>query len=131
MLKTKDEMEKLKKINQGATEYLKQQKKDLVKGKLNKNIQEFTINDPAAQTAAQTLKNKSKVPVDVDLLHDAEGLQDEMKKLTEQLRVLVEDSKQVSKNICYGEREHRKAKEAFDAVLNEKKLILKGGTLEP
>jgi hypothetical protein len=31
-------MEKLKKINQGATEYMKEQKKNLEKGKLNQGI---------------------------------------------------------------------------------------------
>jgi hypothetical protein len=44
-LKAKEEMEKLRKMNSGPAEYLKQQKLDAKKGKMNKNIAGFTIND--------------------------------------------------------------------------------------
>ena len=45
MLKQKEEMDKIKRLNMGATEFMKQQKKEAAKGKLNNRIQDFTINE--------------------------------------------------------------------------------------
>lgn len=131
MLKAKEEMEKLKKINQGATEYLKQQKADLVQGKLNKAIQGFTINDQAGQSAQQSLKNKRAVPEDASALFDAEGLQDMLKQLVSEYKLLVEDGKQASQNLLIGEEMKYKATNGLNDVLRQKKLVLKNGMLEP
>ena len=43
-LKTKQEMEKAKALNQGAAKYMADQKAAQEKGKLNKGIQNFEIN---------------------------------------------------------------------------------------
>ena len=74
-LNAKLEMEKLKKLNAGPAEFLKQQKLDAKKGKMNKNIAGFTINDQAGQIDPGIMKGKGSVPVEAGMLHDAEGLQ--------------------------------------------------------
>ena len=47
MLKAQAEAEKLKKLNQGATDFMKNMKKELDRAKLKKGIQEFNINTQA------------------------------------------------------------------------------------
>ena len=80
-LKAKEEMEKLKKMNAGPAEYLKQQKLEAKKGKMNKNIAGFTINDQAGQVDPGIMKGKGSVPVEAGMLYDAEGLQDQLKEI--------------------------------------------------
>jgi hypothetical protein len=55
VVKAKAEMEKLKKLNEGAATYMKTQQKELEKGKLNRGIQEYAINTQAGQAASQSL----------------------------------------------------------------------------
>ena len=57
-IKAQIEMERLKKMNMGAAEYMKQQKKMEAKGKLNKNIQGFQINIDAGNVDTAVLKGK-------------------------------------------------------------------------
>ena len=76
MVKAKLEMEKLKKLNQGAADFMKNQKKEQAKGLLNKGIQDFAINTQAGMAATNSLKNKNRVPDEVNQLFDQEGLGD-------------------------------------------------------
>jgi hypothetical protein len=69
---------------------MKQQKKELEKGKLNQGIQNFQINTQAGQEAMQSLKNKNRVPVEAEV-YDAKQLEDMMKELMGDLKTLVED----------------------------------------
>ena len=71
---------------------------------LNKVIQKYDITTEAGQMAAASLKNKNRAPVEATMVWDAEGLSDEMKKLTDQLKQLVEDTKQASVNVHKGEQ---------------------------
>ena len=99
---------------------------------MNKNIQEFTINDgPSLQPAV--LKNKNSVPVHAQMVNDAEGLQDDMKALLKDVKLLNEDAIQVSKNVYDGEQALIKAKKALNLVLRQRKLVLLKGeiTKEP
>ena len=54
-----------------------------------------------------------------------------MKALMNDLKVLVEDSKQATKNIKEGESTLYKAKNELNEVLRTKKLVAKNGSLEP
>ena len=101
-VKAAEEAQKLAKINMGATECLKQEAAAKKKGKMNKNIQEFTINEGPALTPG-ILKNKNSVPVHAQMVNDAEWLQDEMKALLKDVKLLNEDAIQVSKNVYDGE----------------------------
>lgn len=69
--------------------------------------------------------------MEVDQLYDAEGLGDEMKSLMKTLKLLADDTKQASINVCKGEEALKTAKTELDSVLKQKKLYSKNGTLEP
>ena len=129
-LNAKLEMEKLKKLNAGPAEFLKQQKLDAKKGKMNKNIAGFTINDQAGQIDPGIMKGKGSVPVEAGMLHDAEGLQKQLKDIMEELKLLHEDQKQVARNIFDGEQMRNKATQGLNEVLTQKKLLVNKGQLE-
>ena len=63
------------------------------------------------------------------MVHDAEGLHDQLKDLMKELRTMYEDSKQVSKNIFDGEQMYAKAKQGLNAVLKERKLLINKGKI--
>ena len=96
-------MEKLKKLNAGPAEYLKQQKLEARKGKMNKQIAGFIINEHAGQVDPTIMKGKGSVPVEAGMVFDAEGLQDQMREIMEELKSLHEGQKQVARNVFDGE----------------------------
>lgn len=65
------------------------------------------------------------------MVHDAIGLDDELKDLMKELKVMVEDSKQAAINVKKGEAALADAKKDLNEVLKQRKLVVKNGTLEP
>ena len=64
------------------------------------------------------------------MVHDAEGLQDQLAALIAEYKLLIEDAKQVSKNVTQAEIEGKDAKEKLNKILNEKKLLVRNGKIE-
>ena len=61
------------------------------------------------------------------MVHDAESLGDILKELMADYKTLMEDAKQVSKNVYEGELAFKKAKGVLNGVLNERNLIVNKG----
>lgn len=106
----------MKKMNMGATDFLKQQKKELLEAKLNKNIPKSLFG--GQKPDLKLIKNKGKAPVEADMVHDAESLQDMLRDLMVEYKTVMDDTKQVSKNVFEGENAFRKAKHTLNGVLN-------------
>ena len=64
------------------------------------------------------------------MLYDAEGLQDSLKSIMEELKLLHEDQKQVARNIFDGEQACKKVNKGLNEILTEKKLLVNKGALE-
>ena len=89
------QMAKMQQLNMGPKEFLKQQKELAKKGKGNKMIQGFVINEGTEVSAAQInqmAKGKS-FPEGADQIHDAEDLEREIKDIIKELGVLNDDCK--------------------------------------
>jgi hypothetical protein len=123
-------MEKLKKLNHGATEFMKNQRKQLEKEQ-NLRVAKLEIGGQAGQEAAQSLKNKSRVPNEAAEVYDEIQLADQMKQLMKDLKFLVDDTKQAAVNVQIGEDALHTAKTTLNEKLKDKKLVVKNGTLEP
>ena len=117
-------------MNMGAADFLKQQKRAAAKGKLNKNLQGFQINEQAGDVSTTILKTKGKVGAEADQLFDAESLHDELKTLQKDLKFLHQDQVQVAKNIEEGKFACDRAKKGLNEVLMERKLIVNKGVIE-
>jgi len=58
---------------------------------LNNRIQDFTINEQQGPTV--NMAATKAVPVDASMVHDAEGLADQLKDLMKDYKTLVDDTK--------------------------------------
>lgn len=57
----------------GAAEFMKKQQDEIMRQKLNKNIQTFKVKkDELVNT--DVIKNKNKAPIEATMVHDAESL---------------------------------------------------------
>tara|TARA_B110000285_G_scaffold231180_2_gene299262 strand:+ start:736 stop:912 length:177 start_codon:yes stop_codon:yes gene_type:complete len=58
---------------------------------LNNRIQDFSINEQGG--TAPNMTNKKAAPVEASMVHDAEGLADQLKDLMKEYKTHVEDTK--------------------------------------
>jgi len=130
ILKAKAEAEKLRKMNMGATDFMRQQKQEAKLAKLNKNIPKNMFVDQGGPVDTAIIKNKGKAPVEASMVYDAEGLADQLKDLMQDYKTLVDDAKQVSKNVYDGEQALGKAKGVLSSVLTERSLLVNKGQIE-
>ena len=122
-MKLKAEMDKINKINMGATNYQKQQKLAEQKGKLNAKAAAFTINE---QGGGPNLIGKEKAPNGQSLTDnlDPKALEDELKALMKELVTERDDARQHVSNILMAEQKHAEARRGLDAVLDSRKLMI-------
>ena len=69
------------------------------------------------------------MPVEASMVNDAEGLHDVLKDLMKDMKFLIDDAKQVNKNIYDGEQAYSRAKKGLDEVMTERRLFVKNGLL--
>ena len=94
--KAQQEADKLKLINKGATDFLKNERKNYATGKLNKGIQDFNIGTQAGGAALKSLKDKRSAPPEALDLHDSKDLEIKIKDLLDDLQVMVGDEQQAA-----------------------------------
>jgi hypothetical protein len=92
-LKLKAEMDKINKINMGATNFQKQQKLAEQKGKLNAKAADFTINDYDQAGGGPNMVAKRAAPEGAGDIIDAKTLEDELKSLMKDLKTEQDDAK--------------------------------------
>ena len=56
------------------------------------------------------MKGKSRVPVEAGMVHDAEGLKDQLKALQEEFKILIEDGKQGVKVVYEAEKKAKQTR---------------------
>ena len=75
------------------------------------------------------MQSKKAVPIDASMVHDAEGLADQLKDMMKEYKTHIDDTKAAEKNKYDATQARFRAKKGLDAVLQERKLILKNGEL--
>ena len=125
--KAKEELANLKKIQMATADYMKQQAKESKKAKQNQAFQ-FEKMEPSK--VANTLKNKARAPAEASMIHDQESLSDDLKKVINEYKLLLEDSKNAVLRVSAEEIKATQSRKTLNEELDKKSLLNRNGKLE-